>query len=113
MNYIVFIVALAAIALVNWKFRIDIDERPKGTPRRAWGAKAAFHKSLFHAIAAYALMLTAFALQLHVIAAAVIVFAGLLAFEYTQAYVDWVDIAANAAGIVAAVALLYFAPVIL
>jgi hypothetical protein len=111
-NYIILAGLLLALIAANYFLRFDVDTRQKGEPMRDWKAKATYPKSYLHALQAFALMMVAFALAVHVVPAALIVFAGLLAFEWSQGFLDWQDVIANGVGIVAAVAVLYLAPIL-
>jgi hypothetical protein len=113
MRYVIFAVLMLAVLAANWFLRFDVDSRPEGTPQREWKAQAAYPKSYLHALQAFALMLVAmFAVGIPTIIAAVAVFVVLLGWEFTQRYLDWMDVAANGAGILLAVALVYLAPVV-
>ena len=112
MRYLVFAGLLLAIVAANYWLRFDVDERAKGEPLRDWKAKATYPKSYLHALQAFALMMIAAMFGLHTILAVVIVFGALLAFEYSQGFLDWMDVAANGAGIVVAVLLPYLVSLI-
>lgn len=111
-RYLVFVGLLAAIVALNWFLRFDVDERAKGEPLREWKAKATYPKSFVHGLVAFGLTMTGLVLGLHTLAVIVIVFGVLLAFEYSQRFLDWFDVLANGIGIAVAVLLPYLVSLI-
>ncbi len=110
MRTVIFLVLLVAVIVANKYLRFDVDERPQDSPKRKLWAKAAYPKSYLHGLQAFTLMMIAvFLAAMPTVVAVPIVFFALALFEWTQGYIDWLDIAANGAGIVAAVALVYLA----
>lgn len=105
MNYLIFAGLLFVAVTANYFLRFDVDARQKGESLRDWKAKATYPKSFVHALEAFALMMFSATLGIHTIAAALIVFAGMLAFEWSQRFVDWMDVIANAVGILVAIGL--------
>ena len=113
MRTVIFLVLLVAVIVANKFLRFDVDERPKDSPQRALWAKAAYPKSYLHALQAFTLVLAAvFLAAMPIIVAAPIVFFALAIFEWSQSkdgFIDWIDIGANGAGVVAAVLVFYLA----
>lgn len=92
-----------AVLVANYFLRFDADDRAKGAPHRPLWAKAAYPKSYVHALTAFSLMLLFMLAAAPWVLAAAAVFVLLLGWEWTSGYIDWLDVAANAAGIVGAV----------
>lgn len=110
MRTVIFLVLLVAVIVANKFLRFDVDERPAGSPKRSLWAKAAYPKSYVHALQAFTLtMIAVFLAAMPIVVAVPVVFFALAIFEWTQGYVDYLDIAANGVGVVAAVLLFYLA----